>query len=424
MARTEHPRGGRRRPIGAPIVRKNTIRVPMEVARHLRAGHPWVFREAVGPRVLRDEPGAVVDVVDGDGELCGRGLYEGDGAIAVRLWTHDDRPLDAALVGERVQRAIALRRRFCDLDKLGCLRVINGESDGLPAIAVERYGDYLVSQIFSPAIMAAPALRDALYDALEAALAPKAIYEQRRHKSLGGEAPRQAAAELVRGNAAPVELEVAEDDLRFAVDVTSPLSTGLFADLREGRRAIRAYAKDRRVLNLFSYTGAISVYAMAGGAAEVCAVDVAAKAHARARKNFALSGFDPEKPEHIVGDSFKVLARMAERKRQFDLIALDPPAFASAAARGGKPWSALRDYAELVAAALEVLAPDGLLAAASSTHKISSDEFDGALAEGAAMAGCELRILERRGLPVDFPVSPGFPEGNYLKFAIAVRSRS
>lgn len=392
----------------------------MDVARHLRAGHPWVYREAVGARVMRDEPGAIVDVVDGDGELVGRGLHEGEGTIAVRLWTHDDRPLDAHLVAARVKRAIALRRRFCDFDKLQCLRLINGESDGMPAIVVERYGDYLVCQLFSPAIGAAVGLRDALYDALMAELAPKAIYEQRRHRSLGGEAPRQAAAELVRGNPAPVDFEVREDDLKFDVDVTAPLSTGLFADLRDGRRAIRSYAAGRRVLNLFSYTGAISVYAMAGGATEVCAVDVAAKAHARARKNFAASGFDPEKAEHIVGDSFKVLARMAERKRRFDLIALDPPAFASAAARGGKPWSALRDYAELVAASLAVLAPGGLLAAASSTHKISSEELDGALAEGAAMANAELIILERRGLPVDFPVHPGFPEGNYLKFVIAV----
>ena len=422
MARTPPPRAGRRRPGAAPIVRKNTIRVPMDVARHLRAGHPWVFREAVGDRPLRDEPGAVVDVVDSDGELIGRGLHEGDGAIAVRLWTRDDGPLDAGLVAARVKAAIALRRRFCDLDRLGCVRLINGESDGMPAIVVERYGDYLVTQLFSPAIAVAAGVRDALHDALMAELAPRAIYEQRRHRSLGGEAPRQAAAELVRGAAAPVELEVAEDDLRFSVDVTSPLSTGLFADLREGRRAVRAYAKGRRVLNLFSYTGAISVYARAGGATEVCAVDVAAKAHARARKNFALSGFDPEQAEHIVGDSFKVLARMAERGRRFDLVALDPPAFASAAARGGKPWSALRDYAELVAASLAVLAPGGLLAAASSTHKISAAEFDGALADGAAMAGAELVVLERRGLPVDFPVHPGFPEGNYLKFAVAVRT--
>ena len=225
----------------------------------------------------------------------------------------------------------------------------------------------------------------------------------------------------MRGAPAPVEIEVVEDDLKFTVDVTSPLSTGLFADLREGRRATRHWAKSRRVLNLFSYTGAISVYAQAGDAAEVCAVDVAAKAHARARRNFAASGFDPEKPEHIVGDVFKVLARFGERSRTFDLVALDPPAFASAAARGGKPWSALRDYSELVSASLEVLVPGGLLIAACSTHKLSTADFELALAEGALGAGTRLQIIERRGLPPDFPTVPGFPEGNYLKFVVAVR---
>jgi 23S rRNA (cytosine1962-C5)-methyltransferase len=264
-------------------------------------------------------------------------------------------------------------------------------------------------------------LRGDLYDVLEAELSPKAIYEQRRFKSLGGEAPRQVAAELVRGAAAPVELEVAEDDLTFVVDVTAPLSTGLFADLREGRRAVRQWAVGRRVLNLFSYTGAISLYAHAGGATEVCAVDVAAKAHARARRNFAASGFDPEKPEHIVGDAFKVLARFVERNRTFDMVVLDPPAFASAAARGGKPWSAVRDFAELVTASLEVLAPGGLLIAASSTHKMSALEFELALADGAMSAGTRLQIIDRRSLPPDFPTVPGFPEANYLKFAVAVR---
>jgi 23S rRNA (cytosine1962-C5)-methyltransferase len=173
-------------------------------------------------------------------------------------------------------------------------------------------------------------------------------------------------------------------------------------------------------LNLFSYTGAISVYAAWGGASEITAVDVAAKAHARARKNFALSGMEPEKPEYIVGDAFKVLARFAERGRRFDLVVIDPPAFASGS-RGGRPWSAVKDYGELVAAALDVTVPGGLLAAASSTHKMSHSEFDLALADGAMRAGTQLRIVERCSLPPDFPVAPGFPEGNYLKFAIAAR---
>ncbi|MBL0212763.1 MAG: class I SAM-dependent rRNA methyltransferase [Myxococcales bacterium] len=401
-------------------MRKNTVRLQGDVAHRIRAGHPWVYREALGPRPLTPEPGTPIDIVDDEGEFVGRGLYDSDSAIALRVFTRNpDTQIDAKLVADRVRAAVALRRRLLDLDALQCLRLVNAESDGLPGIVVERYADYLVVQLFTAAVTN---LRDALYNALEAELAPKAIYEQRRYRSLAGDAPRQVAAELVRGNAAPVELEVKEDDLTFVVDVTSPLSTGLFADLREGRRAVRHWAKGRRVLNLFSYTGAISVYAHAGNATEVCAVDVAAKAHARARKNFAASGFDPEKPEHIVGDTFKVLARFVERARTFDLVVLDPPAFASAAARGGKPWSAVKDYSELISACLDVLVPGGLLIAASSTHKMSLLDFELALADGAERAGTQLQIVDRRPLPPDFPTVPGFPEANYLKFAVAVKT--
>jgi 23S rRNA (cytosine1962-C5)-methyltransferase len=402
-----------------PIVRKNTFRLPPDVAHRVRVGHPWVYREAIGPRALSAEPGTSIDLIDDEGEFVARGLYDADSAIAVRVFVRKpDIAIDARLVRERVRAAMALRKRVVDLDKLGCVRIVNAESDGLPGIVVERYGHYLVVQLFTSAIAG---LRDDLYAALEDELHPKAIYEQRRFRSLGGDAPRQAAAELVRGEAAPVELEVVEDDLKIVVDVTAPLSTGLFADLREGRRAIRHWASGRRVLNLFSYTGAISLYARAGGATEICAIDVAAKAHARARRNFAASGFDPEQPEHIVGDVFKVLARFRERKRNFDLVVVDPPAFASAAARGGKPWSAMRDYAELITAALDVTAPGGLLAAASSTHKMSLEEFERALAEGAMAAGTRLQIVDRRGLPPDFPTVPGFPEASYLKFVVAAR---
>ena len=395
------------------------MRLPADVAHRIRAGHPWVYREALGPRPLIAEPGTAIDCVDEDGEFVGRGLYDGDSAIALRVFVRKpDVAIDGRLIRERVRAAIALRRKLIDLDKLQSARLVNAESDGLPGIVVERYADYVVVQLFTGAVLG---LRDELYGALEAELGCKAIYEQRRFKSLGGDAPRQAAAELVRGAAAPVELEVKEDDLTFVVDVTAPLSTGLFADLREGRRAVRQWAAGRRVLNLFSYTGAISVYAQAGGATEVCAVDVAAKAHARARRNFAASGFDPEKPEHIVGDAFKVLARFGERGRSFDMVVLDPPAFASAAARGGKPWSAVRDFAELIAASLEALAPGGLLVAASSTHKMSAADFELALADGAMTAGTRLQIIDRRSLPPDFPTVPGFPEASYLKFIVAVR---
>jgi 23S rRNA (cytosine1962-C5)-methyltransferase len=410
-------RPARRGRSDAPTVRRGTMRLTHEVARRIRLGHPWIYREALDPKRPLGEPGSPVELVDWDGEFVGRGVFDGESAIAIRVMTRAvDRQIDATLVADRVRSAVAMRRRFFDFARDEAVRLVNGESDGLPAIAVERYGEYLVCQIYSGAVVG---FLPALYDALERELSPRAIYEQRRFRSLAGDAPR-GAAELARGVAAPPEVEVGEGDLRFAVDVSAPLSTGLFPDLREGRRAVRRWSSERRVLNLFSYTGAITVYAVAGGAREVVAVDVAPRAHARARRNLELSKLDAEKPEYVVGDAFKVLARFAERGRRFDLVVLDPPAFASAP-KGGKPWSSNKNYGELVEAALTVLEPGGVLTAASSTHKMTMAEFDGALAEGAARAGTELRIVERLGLPPDFPVAPGFPEGNYLKVAVAVR---
>ena len=410
--------GGRnrgRRP--AAQVRRGTVRLPHDVARRVRLGHPWVFKDSLGRRELREAPGQAVELVDVDGEFVGRGFACGQGAIAVRLLTRDpDERVGPELIERRVKSALALRARLLDPDRVEAQRLINGESDGLPAIFADRYGDYLLVQFYSESALA---FHDPVIDALQKELSPKAIYTQRRFKPLSGEAP-SGGSELERGSPAPVEIEVRENDLKFLVDVTAPLSTGLFGDLRQGREVIARWANGRRTLNLFSYTGAISVYAQHGGATEVVAVDVAAKAHARARRNFTLNGFDAEKPEHIVGDAFKVLARMVERERKFDLVVIDPPAFASGS-RGGKPWSAVKDYGELVAASLSVLEPGGILIAASSTHKLSLVDFEGALSNGAARVGTTLRIVERCGLPVDFPTAPGFPEASYLKFVVATR---
>ncbi len=412
-----HP-GAPRRPqphSGAPLVRRGTVRLPGDVAAKIRAGHPWVYREVLAGRPLREKSGDVVELVDPAGEFVGRGVYDEEAIIAIRVVTRNPgEVVGPDLVARRVREALAVRR-LALAPEITAYRVVNAESDGLPGIMVDRYADYLVAHLFTPAVTM---MRDALYDELQAQLGPKAIYEQRRFKPLSGEAPR-GPAELARGAAAPVEVEVSEGELKFLVDPTAPLSTGLFLDLREGRRAIARWASGRRVLNLFSYTGAISVYARHGGAKEIVAVDAAAKAHARARRNFAVNGFDPEQPEHIVGDVFKVLARFAERGRRFDMVVLDPPAFGTAGR--GQVWSAAQDYGELVTAALGALVPGGILAAASATHKISPEDFDHMLAGGAARARAPLRILERRWLPPDFCVAPGFPEGSYLKFAVAVR---
>jgi 23S rRNA (cytosine1962-C5)-methyltransferase len=392
------------------------VRVPGDVATRLRAGHPLVFREALGGRPMREGPGDLIDVLDPAGELVARGLFDPSGPVALRVFSRDPREgIDGEALARRVEGARRLRERLGVFEASSAHRLIHGEGDGVPAISVDRYGDFLVSILYSAAaeVLAAP-----LYDALEAAYHPTAIYEQTRYRPQSGEGPR-TPAQLKRGSAAPVELEVVEHGARFLVDVTAPLSTGLFPDLREGRRAVAERSRGARVLNLFSYTGAFSVYAARGGAAHVVSVDLAQKAHARARRNFALNGLDEAAHELIAGDAFKVLARLADRGRKFDLIVLDPPSFGQSKERA---FSVSRDYRELVEGALAVAAPAALVACVSNTHKLTPDEHDRAIGEAAVRAGRYVRVVERRGLPADFPVPAGYLDGHYLKFSLCAAS--
>jgi 23S rRNA (cytosine1962-C5)-methyltransferase len=222
-----------------------------------------------------------------------------------------------------------------------------------------------------------------------------------------------------RGDEAPIELVVADGGCRFGVDVTAPLGVGLFPDMRLGWAAVAARAAERRVLNLFSYTGAFSVHAAKAGAAEVVAVDLAAKVHARARRNYELSGLDPAKLEAVTADALKTLERFAERKREFDLVVCDPPTFSHGPAG---QFSVARDLAQLAAASATVLTPGGYLVFGTNSTKVSAADLDRALGEGGAASRVDLRVVERVGLPLDYPVAPGFPEGNYLKLAVAVRA--
>jgi 23S rRNA (cytosine1962-C5)-methyltransferase len=316
---------------------------------------------------------------------------------------------DGDTIHRRVETARRLREQLLPADGSDCYRILHNEGDGIPGVTVDKYGDYLVACLYTSSI---EPLRDALYDALEDVWQPKAIYEQKRYKPQAGDGPREPA-QLVRGQVAPVEIEVNEGGTKFVVDVTAPLGTGLFTDLREGRKAIANYAPGRRVLNLFSYTGAFSVWAAKAGAREIVSVDLAPKAHARARRNLTANGLDEAKHEFIAGDAFKVLYKMGERQRLFDLIVLDPPSFAQAK---GKTFSVQKDYRELVEAALAVAAPGALMAAVSNTMKISAEEIDRAIGDAAVRQRRQVRVVERRGLPPDFPVPAGFIDGHYLKF--------
>ncbi len=401
------------------FVREGSYRLPEDVTRRLRGGHPWVFREALGGRAISEPTGAVVDLMAANGAFVARGYVDRDHSVAVRMLSRD--PAErvhpgSGTIAKRLQRAVQLRWLLLGPDRPTALRLFAGESEGLPGVTVDRFGDFVVLQWYSPGALP---WRDELLDAIEEAIHPRGIYEQKRLRPLAGQAPADPATRA-RGEEAPLEVVVEEAGCRFAVDVTAPLGVGFFPDLRLGRDSVTRRACERRVLNLFSYTGAFSVRAARAGAAEVVAVDTSAKAHARARRNYELSGLDPARMEQVTSEASKTLDRFCARKRRFDIVICDPPTFAHGQGPG-RTFSAASDLAELAGAAGAVLEPGGLLAFANNAAKLSAADVDKALAEGAAPRGFELRIIERQGLPPDFPVHPGFPEGNYLKFVLAVR---
>ncbi len=391
------------------------MRLAPEIARRVREGHPWIFSEALRGRRLSQAPGDVVDVVDTQGDFVARALADPGGPLCLRVFSRTPAAaLDPARIREVLATAAEGRRSALDVDLSadGCCRVLNGDSEGLPAVNVDRYADYLVVSFYSAI---AERFLDPLLDGLVDLWRPRGIYLQRRYLPAPAGKPRPPGA-LVRGLTAPTEIVVREGRTRFAVDVTAPLGTGLFPDMRQGRAAVTRLAAGRRVLNCFSYTGAFSVVAAMAGAMEVVSVDTAARAHGRARHNFTLNNVNPAPHAFITGDAFATLARFVSQSRSAELLILDPPTFSSGAK--GRAFTAIKDYAELTAAALPVMPRGGLLLAASNAAKLPHDDFERALGRGAAQAGRELVISERLSQPSDYPASPAFSEGRYLKLVV------
>jgi 23S rRNA (cytosine1962-C5)-methyltransferase len=393
-------------------VRGRGAKVSAAAARSLRGGHPWVFRDSLRRPLDGVEAGTTIRVDDEEGRVIGWGLVEPEGAVAVRLVSRDpDFRWDADAMAERVTAAAAYRKAHLPDTVRQCHRLVHGEADGLPGLAVDRLGDYLLMCTYS---RAAHSYVDAILPVLESAFSPRGIYLQDRVRPVTADETRPPAAH-VAGKPAPVEFEVEEEGLRFVVDVTAPVSTGLFLDLREGRRLCESLAGGCEVLNLFSFTGAFALRALRGGAKRVVNVDSAARSHARCRQNLSASGMDPEACEALTGDAFKHLERMRSRQRLFDLVVVDPPPFSRVRNRA---FSALRDWSELMNAVTAVVAPGGQVLVVSNASGLPEADLLSAVGEGALRGGRIARLVGERGLPPDFPVLPAFVEGRYLKIKL------
>ena len=378
----------------------------------VRRGHPWIFSRAIREGLDGAEPGEPVRIVAASGAFVGTGYANPRTTIAARIVSLDDVPLDAALIGRRLDDALALRRQLLPPD-VHAYRVLNGEGDFLPGVVVDRYGDVLVCQLLTAG---AARLAPLLVDALQERLAPRSIVE-RSEGGVRAEEGLAGARGLLAGVEPPVPLHVTEGDTTLLVDVMHGQKTGFFLDQRDTRALVRHLASGRRVLNAFSYTGAMSVAAGRGGAVEVVSVDSSAPALALAEQAWAANGL-PEGPARFVcADVFEFLR---EEREPFDLVILDPPPFVR---RRRDVTAGLRGYKDVNLQALRRLAPGGWLITCSCSQHVDHAAFRDVVAAAAADAGRSVSLVAEAGHPADHPTALAHPEGEYLKVSL-LRART
>ena len=369
----------------------------------LRHGHPWVFSGAIARTEGNPAPGDVVLAADSSGRPLGLGFFS-TSDIAFRLLTDDPAArVDADFWQRRIGQAAALRRRLIP-PETNAFRMINAEGDGIPGFVVDRYGGFLV---FSIGTAGVEKWREVLVGLLMEAVGPAGIYERSegRSRQLEGLSDRigPAAGEI------PAAVEIVENGLRFEVDLVAGQKTGFFLDQRRNREIVGALCREAAVLNCFSYTGAFSVYAAQGGAQRVVSVEASAAANEIAGRNLIRNGHSPERHPVLTANCFEYLR---ETDELFDLIVLDPPAFAKS--RKDVERSA-KGYKEINLRAARRLREGGMLATFSCSNPIGPELFEKIVLGAVRDAGKSAQLLALLGAGPDHPVNLAHPEGRYLK---------
>ena len=374
--------------------------------RRLDAGHLWIYSNEVDTRktpLSGFEPGSLVAIQSSVGKTLGIGYMNPHSLICARLLTRRPRSvIDAAFYERRLRSALQLRESLFEHPNY---RLVYGESDGLPGLVIDRYGDVLVVQITTAGM---EAVRDLLLDVLNRVLAPSGIL-------LRNDTPVRALEGLSQDpeiiGEVPETVTLEEGGVQFEVPLAAGQKTGWFYDQRSNRTAMHKYVRSKRVLDVFSYIGAWGLQAAAAGASEVCCVDASPVAQSFLEKNAAANGL-VDRVRHETGDAFDVLKSMQEEKQRFDVVIVDPPAFIK---RRKEIKTGEQGYARLNRLALQVLAPDGILISCSCSMHLAAERLQSILYQSARKQGRQLQLLERGFQTLDHPVHPAIAETAYLK---------
>lgn len=368
----------------------------------IRNRHHWIYSGAIAS-LPKDADGECLPVFSAEEEPLGWGYFNPKNTITGRMLSFDATPPEEAVV-RHLQEALDLRQRIVNKETTA-YRIVNGEGDLLPGLIVDRYGDVLVMQVSTLGMVR---MRPLIVDWLVKTVSPKSIYEKsllpsRREEGLNDE---QGA---LFGPVPAGAVDVVENGLKFHVSILHGQKTGFFLDHREMRQWVKGIAGGKRVLNCFSYTGGFSVYAAAGGAKAVDSVDISSAAVQLAEKNMALNGFASPAHRFIAADVFDFLR---DESLDYDLVILDPPAFAK---RQKDQVNACRGYKDINRLALQKMPAGSLLLTSSCSYHVDAALFQTVLFQAAVEAGRHVRIIGRHSLAPDHPVNICHPEGDYLK---------
>jgi 23S rRNA (cytosine1962-C5)-methyltransferase len=377
--------------------------------RSLLRRHPWIFSGAIAEVRGTLHTGDTAGVRAADGSFLAWAAYSPASQIRARVWSFDETEIPGPdLFERRIAAALAFRRAEIPSETTDALRLVHGESDGLPGLVADRYADTLVVQLASAGC---ERWRETLIEILRAQSGCARVYE--RSDTEGRELEGFAAsAGLIAGAAADRPLEIVEHAIRYEVDAAAGQKTGFYLDQRDNRRRVGLLAAGREMLNCFSYTGGFALSALAGGARSVLSIDSSGPALELAKRNLALNGFEAGRAEWLEADVFGALRKLQREGRQFDFIVLDPPKFAPTPKDAER---AARGYKDINLNALKLLRRGGLLATFSCSGGVSPELFQKIVAGAAADAGASLLLRERYRAAPDHPVRIEFPEGEYLK---------
>jgi len=377
--------------------------------------HPWIFSGAVQHVDGDPASGESVNLLSFNGDFLARAAYSPHSQIRARVWTFDpNEQINPDFFRRRIQRALAARRTLNIAQLSDAIRLIYAESDNLPGLIVDRYGDSLVLQSLTAG---SEFWKETLADILLEETGSSTIYERSDAdvRELEG---LQPVVGTLRGHHFQSPVIITEHSLKFKANLSGGHKTGFYLDQRQNRLRVRELSQGRDVLDCFCYTGGFTVNALAGGARSVVAIDASAEALSLGSENIQLNGQQNASVEWCEGDVFQVLRKFRDEGRSFDMVILDPPKFAPTAAQAEK---ASRGYKDINLLAFKLLRPGGILVTFSCSGGIDAALFQKIVASAALDASVEAQIVEHLSQGPDHPVALNFPEGAYLKGLVCLR---